>query len=67
MFESLPPDRLRFHVPAVQPELQVLKFDGDEYISRLFRFELELVSENARLPLERMLNQPAFLAFDGED
>ncbi|WP_248918042.1 type VI secretion system tip protein VgrG [Pseudomonas entomophila] len=67
MFESLPPDRLRFHVPAVQPELQVLKFSGDEGISRLFRFELELVSENARLPLERMLNQPAFLAFDGLD
>lgn len=64
MFDSTLTDRLRFHVPAVQHDLQVLAFKGDDAISRLFSFDIELVSENPRLPLEPMLNQPAFLAFD---
>ncbi|MEN8642801.1 type VI secretion system tip protein VgrG, partial [Pseudomonas sichuanensis] len=66
MFDSTLTDRLRFYVPAVQHDLQVLAFNGDDAISRLFSFDIELVSENPRLPLEPMLNQPAFLAFDNK-
>ncbi|POA70845.1 type VI secretion system tip protein VgrG, partial [Pseudomonas sp. GW460-R15] len=45
-------------------DLQVLSFTGTEGISKTFRFDLELVSENHDLDLETLLHKQAFLAFD---
>lgn len=45
-------------------DLQVLSFTGTEGISQPFRFDLELVSENPDLDLEKLLHKQAFLAFD---
>ncbi|MBX8529507.1 type VI secretion system tip protein VgrG [Pseudomonas cichorii] len=45
-------------------DLQVLSFTGTESISQAFRFDVELVSENPDLDLEKLLHKQAFLAFD---
>ena len=45
-------------------DLQVLSFTGTEGISQAFRFDVELVSENPDLDLEKLLHKQAFLAFD---
>ena len=45
-------------------DLQVLSFSGTEGISQPYRFDLELVSENPDLDLEKLLHKQAFLAFD---
>ena len=45
-------------------DLQVLSFTGTEGISQPFRFDLELVSENPDLDLEKLLHKQAFLALD---
>ncbi|MHC8398088.1 type VI secretion system Vgr family protein [Pseudomonas sp. MDT1-17] len=45
-------------------DLQVLSFTGTEGISQPYRFDLELVSENPDLDLEKLLHKQAFLAFD---
>jgi len=44
-------------------ELRVLRMHGEEGISRLFQFELELVSENAAIPFPNVVGQPATLTF----
>ncbi|MEE4915806.1 type VI secretion system tip protein VgrG [Pseudomonas alliivorans] len=43
---------------------QVLAFDGVEGISTPYNFTVELVSEQADLNLDSLLNRQAFLAFD---
>lgn len=45
-------------------ELKVFEFRGVESISQPYRFELELVSEQADLDLEGLLHHPAYLGFD---
>jgi type VI secretion system secreted protein VgrG len=45
-------------------DLQVLSFTGTEGISQPYRFDLELVSENPDLDLEKLLHKQAFLALD---
>ncbi|MFL1552461.1 type VI secretion system tip protein TssI/VgrG [Pseudomonas sp. D47] len=45
-------------------DLQVLSFTGIEGISQPYRFDLELVSENPDIDLEKLLHKQAFLAFD---
>ncbi|MFJ4344932.1 type VI secretion system tip protein TssI/VgrG [Pseudomonas sp. NPDC089401] len=64
MFNTPPEARLRFDVNAMPNDLQVSAFKGREGISTTYRFDIDLISENSSLPLERLLNQPAFLAFD---
>jgi type VI secretion system secreted protein VgrG len=66
MFNPAPTERLRLHADALPRDAQVLAFRGDEGISTLFAFDIELVSESASLPLQALLDQPAFLAFDGQ-
>ncbi|MDR6608036.1 type VI secretion system tip protein VgrG [Pseudomonas synxantha] len=46
-------------------DFKVLEFTGKEAISQPYRFELELVSERASIPLESLLHRQAFLRFDG--
>jgi type VI secretion system secreted protein VgrG len=45
-------------------DLQVLSFTGTEGINQPYRFDLELVSENPDIDLEKLLHQQAFLAFN---
>ncbi|MFY0731773.1 type VI secretion system tip protein VgrG [Pseudomonas sp. NFX15] len=47
-------------------DFKVLGFKGQEAISQPYRFELELVSERAGIPLESLLHRQAFLGFDGQ-
>ncbi|WP_395609475.1 type VI secretion system tip protein VgrG [Pseudomonas sp. B22129] len=47
-------------------DLKVHGFSGDEFISLPFRFDLELVSDQADLDLESLLHRQAFLGFDSE-
>ena len=47
-------------------DFKVLEFTGKEAISQPYRFELELVSERAGIPLESLLHRQAFLRFDGQ-
>ena len=54
--------RYYFDSPQVPPQaLQVARFAGTEEISRLFRFELDLVSDDAFLDFNSLINQPATL------
>jgi type VI secretion system secreted protein VgrG len=59
---------LRF-VSSALPEdtFQVLKFDGEEEISRLFRFELHLVSRDPAIDFKSVLESYAFLAITTRD
>lgn len=45
-------------------DLQVLSFTGTEGISQPYAFDVELVSENPDLDLEKLLHKQAFLALD---
>jgi type VI secretion system secreted protein VgrG len=51
-------------IDDVLHDLQVLSFTGTEGISQPYRFDLELVSENPDIALEKLLHKQAFLAFD---
>jgi len=55
------------HIPGVRHDFEVLAFDGEEAISRLYAIRVELVSERADIDLESLLNQPAFLQFGFND
>ena len=48
-------------------ELRVLRLHGEEAASRLFRFELELVSEDANLAPAQLLGKPGALLIGAED
>ncbi len=53
---------LSFKSAALPPNaLNLVSFTGQEAISRLYRFEVELASDKADLDLIRVLQQPAFL------
>lgn len=47
-------------------DLKVQGFTGDEFISLPYRFDLELVSEQADLDLDGLLHRQAFLGFDAQ-
>ncbi|SFO69888.1 type VI secretion system secreted protein VgrG [Ectopseudomonas composti] len=50
-------------IPAVENDLQVLSFEGRETLNKPYRFDIELVSQNADLDLDALINQTAYLAF----
>lgn len=64
MFNSPAQRRIHLHAEALPVDAQVLAFSGSEGISQLYHFTIELVSEQPDLPLQRLLGQPAYLAFD---
>ena len=63
MFAPANQAHFSLHIEGIEHDLQVLEFSGREAISQPYRFELELVSERPDIDLERLLQQPAFLAF----
>ncbi|MDR9751060.1 type VI secretion system tip protein TssI/VgrG [Pseudomonas sp. SZMC_28357] len=64
MFNPSNETRFSLSVDGFEGDLQVLAFTGTEGISRTYRFDLDLVSENPGLDLEALLHKQAFLAFD---
>jgi len=50
-------------IPAVETDLQVLAFTGREMLNKPYRFDIELISQNATLDLDALINQTAYLAF----
>ncbi|MFJ4345248.1 type VI secretion system tip protein TssI/VgrG [Pseudomonas sp. NPDC089401] len=66
MFKPYGSEPVRFIVGTTPNDLQVLSFSGREEISCVYGFDIELVSEQAELALEALLNQPAYLAFDDQ-
>jgi len=61
--------RFTFHSPELaDDELMVVGFTGEEAISRPYRFELDLLSENATVPFSALIDQPATLTIhSGEE
>jgi len=58
---------LTFHVGELAADvLQVVQFNGQEEISRLFHFTLELASKDGELDFKKVLGQPATLSIVGE-
>ncbi|SIR37341.1 type VI secretion system secreted protein VgrG [Pseudomonas flexibilis] len=53
-------------IPGAPGDFKVLAFSGHEAIGAPFRFDLELVSDDADINLDALLLQPAFLSF-GKD
>ena len=41
-------------IPAVENDLQVLSFEGRESLNKPYRFDVELVSQNASLDLDAL-------------
>ncbi|MGV8889694.1 MAG: type VI secretion system tip protein TssI/VgrG [Pseudomonas sp.] len=64
MFNSANETHFSLAIEGLEHDLQVLSFTGTEGISQPYRFDLELVSENPDLDLEKLLHKQAFLAFD---
>ncbi len=64
MFNSANETHFSLTVEDYVGDLQVLSFTGTEGVSQPYRFDLELVSENPDLDLEKLLHKQAFLAFD---
>jgi type VI secretion system secreted protein VgrG len=63
-------DKLRFFFKIdylLAPAFNVVKFEGTEAISKLFRFEIILVSNNGAVDLEDMLHHPATLTVNSND
>ena len=63
MSRSLSQSRFSLSIEGFGADFQVVSFSGNEGISTPYRFDVVLVSERADLDIERLLHQPAFLAF----
>ena len=67
MFTEKFPPAFTLTVPGLSAGFQVVAFSGSEALNKPYAFHLQLVSEHPALPLEQLLQQPAFLAFRGEE
>src|SRR3990167_3611819 len=63
MFNPANETHFSLSIEGLEHDLQVLEFSGREAISQPYRFEVELISENAELDLQSLLHQRAYLAF----
>ncbi|MEX6500728.1 type VI secretion system tip protein TssI/VgrG [Pseudomonas zhanjiangensis] len=63
MFNPANETHFSLHIEGLEHDLQVLEFSGREAISQPYRFEVELISEQADLDLQSLLHRYAFLAF----
>ena len=55
--------RFQFTLDGMTDDLHVLAFKGNEAINTPYAFDIELISENPELDLERLLHRPGFLSF----
>ena len=64
----IPANRARFtlSVAELATALQVLKFQGQESLSELFRFELEVVANRPDLDLDDLLERDVLLRIEGD-
>jgi type VI secretion system secreted protein VgrG len=59
-------ERFTFEVEGLDEELRVVRFQGSEAISQLFRFELTVAAESPDVNFEDVVNQPALLTVEGD-
>ena len=58
---------IRFQSEAFEEDtFRVVALEGEEHISRLYRFELELISEDAEIDLDALLGKPAKIEIERE-
>lgn len=67
MFFEANEARFLFSVPRQSAVFQVLRFSGEEYISKSFEFRLTLVCEDDQLDLAAFLYQPGLLKMKSPD
>ena len=48
------------------PDLEVLSFSGVEHVSRLYMFDIDLVSKNQKIAFDSVVNKPAKLIIKGK-
>ncbi|MFN3582229.1 MAG: contractile injection system protein, VgrG/Pvc8 family, partial [Pseudomonas sp.] len=63
MFAAANQPHFSLLIQGLTHDFKVLEFTGHEAISKPYRFELDLISEQPDLDIETYLHQPAFLAF----
>ena len=59
--------QFEFKVKNLDTELRVASLHGEESMSRLFQFELELVSEDPEIDFSSVVNQQAVITIEGQD
>ncbi|GAB5338449.1 type VI secretion system Vgr family protein [Pseudomonas fluorescens] len=64
MFAPANQSAFNLTLDGVACDLKVYSFKGQEALSQPYRFELELVSEQPDIELERMLHRQVYLGFD---
>lgn len=67
MFFEANQARFLFTVPGQSAVFQVLRFSGEEYLSKSFEFRVTLVCENHQLDLASFLYQPCILTLTSPD
>lgn len=63
MFSPANQPHFQLLINDFQHDLRVVSFTGQEYISRPYTFDVELVSERPDLNLEQLLHRSAYLTF----
>lgn len=59
-------ERFTFEVEGLDEELRVVRFQGSEAVSQLFRFELTVAAETADLEFGDVVNHAALLTVEGD-
>lgn len=67
MVNAFVSSRFKLIVPGINTDFQVLAFNGSEAVDQPYFIEVQLVSENPSLDLERLLHQLAYLDFGEAD
>ena len=63
MVNAFVSSRFKLILPCMETDFQVLAFNGRERLDQPFFIQVQVVSENPSLDLERLLHQPAYLDF----
>jgi len=59
-------ERFTFEVEGLDDDLRVVRFQGSEAVSQLFRFDLTVATESADLEFGDVVNKAALLTIDGD-
>ncbi|MGU9859107.1 type VI secretion system Vgr family protein [Pseudomonas sp. LF245] len=66
MFAPANQSAFNLTLDGVASDLKVYRFNGTEALSQPYCFDLELVSEQPDIDLERLLHRPVYLGFDDQ-